>query len=115
QVELGLGKLASPGVKHLIAVQVDDPGCTDGAVEGDARNGQRGQGTDHGGDVRINFGVYRHGVHNYMDIVVEPLGKQGVQGAPELASASYASIITLISGSISMSTDTVCTVTWTSL
>src|SRR3546814_12538895 len=48
-------------------------------------NSQRSRSADHGGDIRVDFGVDRNSVQNNLDFVVEAFGKQGAQGAVDQA------------------------------
>src|SRR5690606_9261707 len=72
-------KLAGQGVEDVFAIDITDAGRTDGTVERDSRDCQRGRRADHGSNIRVDLGVDRYGVHDDLNIVIEALGKQGAQ------------------------------------
>jgi len=77
QIELrGLLKLRRGRVKHVLAVDVADAAGAYGAVERDARKGERRRDREHRGDVGVHLGVQRHHRGDDLHLVVEAVGKQ---------------------------------------
>ena len=72
-------------VDGVLAIDVAHARGADRAVERDARDGQRGRGADHGGDVGVDFRVDRQRVDDHLDFVVEVFGEQRTQGTVDQA------------------------------
>ena len=85
EVELGLGQLSRARVEHVFAIDVGHTSGTDRAVERNARDRQRGAGSDHGGDVGRHLRVERQHVNHELHFVVETLGEQGADRAVDQA------------------------------
>ena len=79
EVQLGRLKLRCSGIEDVLAIRVADTGGANRPVEGNARNGQRGRGADHGRNVGVDLGVERQHVDHDLHLVVEPLWKERAQ------------------------------------
>ncbi|MNZ78943.1 hypothetical protein D3C78_975360 [compost metagenome] len=85
QVHLRVLALRLAGVEHVFAIDVTHAGCTDGAAERNARDGQCSGRSDQGRDVGVDFRVQGHGVDHHMHVVVETFGEQRTDGAVDQA------------------------------
>ena len=70
-VERRIGQRLVARVQQVATVRVANAGRGDGAVEGDAGDGQRGGRADQGDDVRVHVAVYGHDRGNHLHGVHE--------------------------------------------
>ena len=76
QIHQRILALCLTGVQHVFAIDVTHAGCTDRAVERNARHRQSCRSGNHGGNISIHFRVQRNGVDDHMHVVVETFGEQ---------------------------------------
>ena len=79
QVELTGLELAGDRVQQIIAVGITDTHAADGPGNRPARQRKRGRGAKHGRNIGIDLGIDRHDGSDYLDLVIEALGKQRAQ------------------------------------
>ena len=80
KVETGGLQLSGRGVEHVLVVYVANTRCTDGAIERDARNGQRSRRANHGHDVRVDLWIEGHHGADHLHLVVEAFWKERPDG-----------------------------------
>ena len=76
QVELRLLDLRCGRVQHVLAIDIADARRTDRALERNAGDRQRRRRADHRRDIRVDFRIDRHHVHNDLHFIEEGVGKQ---------------------------------------
>ena len=64
-------------VEHILAIDVTDPGRTDGASERNATDGQGRTGGDQRCNISVDFRVERQGVNHHLNLIEKTFGKQG--------------------------------------
>ena len=85
EVELGIRHLGDVRVADILAVDVTNAAAGDRALEGDAGNLQSGGSAEHGGDVRIHFGVSGHDRADHLHFVIEAIREKRADRAVDEA------------------------------
>ena len=85
EIELAVGATVDGEVEDVFAIDVADAGGADRAHEGDARNGQRGGGGDHGEDVRVVLHVVLENGDDDLRLVLVAIGEQRADRAVDEA------------------------------
>ena len=85
EVELGFNDLVERRVEHIFVVDEADAGCADRALEGHARQRQRGGSRHHREDVGIVLHVVRQRRQDHLGLVTPAIDEEGADGAVDQA------------------------------
>ena len=85
QLELGVGHFVERRIKHILVVHEADARSADRALEGHARQRQRGGSRDHRHDVGVVLHVVRQHGDDHLGLVAPAVGKQGTNRAVDQA------------------------------
>ncbi len=79
QVHAGNLQLRRCRVQNVFIIDIAHTRRADRTVKWNTGNGQRSRRTDHGRDIRVDFGINRQDMNNDLYFVIKPFGKQRAQ------------------------------------